>query len=226
MTNSILNPKFALNILIHVAILFTILSLFFSKFISKVASNAINNEIQHIIESSISSSKDYKQQLLDKYNELKKNALINDELINNDKIQNIKRLLEQIPNTNINIPSFSIDDLVKNIDYSTFDYYLKLFSKEDRTRQNVNTQVFNKIMTANIIIVIFVIIISILFIYNKMVSFNEFKHIMIDNIVTFIFVGIVEVIFFINIALKFIPAPPSLIYTSFIDSMKEQFKLL
>ena len=57
MTNSILNPKFALNILIHVAILFTILSVFFSKVISNLAANAINKELEHIIKDSFKPAK-------------------------------------------------------------------------------------------------------------------------------------------------------------------------
>ena len=217
MTNSILNPKFALNILIHVAILFTILSVFFSKVISNLAANAINKELEHIIKDSFKPAKLYKEKLLKKFNELKDTVSDND-----SQLKNIKFLLAKVNGGN-NLPSFPIE-LVKNMGGETFDYYLKLFSNEDRTRLRVNNQLFDKIKIANILIVGFTIIISTLFIYNNIVSFDDFKHILVDNVVTFTFVGIVEVLFFLNIALKFIPAPPSLIFTSFIESMKDQFK--
>lgn len=217
MTNSILNPKFALNILIHVAILFTILSVFFSKVISNLAANAINKELEHIIKDSFKPAKLYKEKLLKKFNELKDTVSENDSQLNN-----IKFLLAKVNGGN-NLPSFPIE-LIKNMGGETFDYYLKLFSNEDRTRLRVNNQLFDKIKIANILIVGFTIIISTLFIYNNIVSFDDFKHILVDNVVTFTFVGIVEVLFFLNIALKFIPAPPSLIFTSFIESMKDQFK--
>jgi len=222
MTNSILNPKFALNILIHVAILFTILSVFFSKVISNLASNAINKELEHIIKDSFKPAKLYKDKLLKKFNELKDNISDNDTQLNN-----IKFLLAKVTGEN-NLPSFPIE-LFKNLgdkSDTSFDYYLKLFSNEDRTRLRVNNELFDKIKIANILIIGFVVIISTLFIYNNIVSFEEFKHILLDNVVTFTFVGIVEVLFFLNIALKFIPAPPSLIFTSFIESMKDQFKLI
>jgi hypothetical protein len=219
MTNSILNPKFALNILIHVAILFTILSVFFSKVISNLASNAINKELEHIIKDSFKPAKLYKDKLLKKFNELKDNVSDNDTQLNN-----IKFLLAKVTGEN-NLPSFPID-LVKNTGDKSLDYYLKLFSNEDRTRLRVNNELFDKIKISNIIIVGFVIIVSTLFIYNNIISFEEFKHILLDNVVTFTFVGIVEVLFFLNIALKFIPAPPSLIFTSFIESMKDQFSLI
>jgi hypothetical protein len=219
MTNSILDPKFALDILIRVAILFTILSVFFSKVISNLASNAINKELEHIIKDSFKPAKLYKDKLLKKFNELKDNVSDNDTQLNN-----IKFLLAKVTGEN-NLPSFPID-LVKNTGDKSLDYYLKLFSNEDRTRLRVNNELFDKIKISNIIIVGFVIIVSTLFIYNNIVSFEEFKHILLDNVVTFTFVGIVEVLFFLNIALKFIPAPPSLIFTSFIESMKDQFSLI
>lgn len=222
MTNSILNPKFALNILIHVAILFTILSVFFSKVISNLAANAINKELEHIIKDSFKPAKLYKEKLLKKFNQLKDNVSVDD-----SRLKNIKFLLAKVSGEN-NLPSFPIE-LFKNLgdkSDTSFDYYLKLFSNEDRTRLRVNTELFDKIKIANILIVAFVVIISCLFIYNNIVSVDDFKHILVDNVVTFTFVGIVEVLFFLNIALKFIPAPPSLIFTSFIESMKDQFKII
>ena len=43
-----------------------------------------------------------------------------------------------------------------------------------------------------------------------------------ENIIIFIFVGFIEYIFFINVALKYIPAPPSLLVKTIIDTAKTQ----
>lgn len=216
MTNSILNPKFALDILIRVAILFTILSVFFSKVISNLSANAINKELEHIIKDSFKPGKLYKEKLLKKFNKLKDTGSANDSQINN-----IKFLLAKVNGDN-NLPSFPVE-LVKNLGDKSFDYYLKLFSIEDRTRLRVNNQLFDKIKIANILIIGFTIIISTLFIYNNIVSFDDFKDILFNNVVIFTFVGIIELLFFLNIGLKFIPTTPSLIFSSFVESMKDQF---
>jgi hypothetical protein len=219
MTNSILNPKFALDILIRVAILFTILSIFFSKVISNLSANAINKELEHIIKDSFKPTKLYKEKLLKKFNELKDTVSVDD-----SRLKNIKFLLAKVTGEN-KLPSFPIE-LFKNLgdkSDTSFDYYLKLFSNEDRTRLRVNNQLFDKIKIANILIIGFTIIISTLFIYNNIVSYDDFKHILFNSVVIFIFVGIIEVLFFLNIGLKFIPTTPSLIFSSFVESMKDQF---
>ena len=191
MTISLLDPKFALNILIHVAILFTILSIFFSVIISKMASNAINKELEHAIKHALTPDKWYK----DKLNETAKDY---------------------------GVP-FLPTELLKNVNSHSFDYYLKLFSKEDRTRLAINNELYDKIRISNIIIVVFTVIITLLFVFNNVISFGDLQHILIDNVTTFTFVGIIEVLFFLFIALKFVPAPPSLIVTSFIKNMKDRF---
>ena len=219
MTNSILNPKFALDILIRVAILFTILSIFFSKVISNLSANAINKELEHIITDSFKPAKLYKEKLLKKFNELKDTVSVDD-----SRLKNIKFLLAKVTGEN-KLPSFPIE-LFKNLgdkSDTSFDYYLKLFLNEDRTRLRVNNQLFDKIKIANILIIGFTIIISTLFIYNNIVSYDDFKHILFNNVVIFIFVGIIELLFFLNIGLKFIPSTPSLIFSSFVESMKNQF---
>jgi hypothetical protein len=220
MTNSILDPKFALDILIRVAILFTILSVFFSKVISNLSANTINKELEHIIKDSFKPGKLYKEKLLKKFNELKDTVSVDD-----SRLKNIKFLLAKVTGEN-NLPSFPIE-LFKNLgdkSDTSFDYYLKLFSNEDRTRLKVNNELFDKIKIANILIVAFTIIISSLFIYNNIILFDDFKNILLNGTITFIFVGIIEVLFFLNIGLKFIPTSPSLIFKSFVESMKDQFK--
>lgn len=45
-----------------------------------------------------------------------------------------------------------------------------------------------------------------------------------ENAIVFTFIGIVEFMFFKKIALKFIPAPPSLMVKTFIESLKQEFR--
>lgn len=42
-----------------------------------------------------------------------------------------------------------------------------------------------------------------------------------ENVIVFVFVGVVEYLFFTNIAIKFIPAPPSLLVKTLIEKFKE-----
>lgn len=61
----------------------------------------------------------------------------------------------------------------------------------------------------------------IIYIYNKSCNIHiPIWHILLENLITFIFVGLVEFLFFTNIALKFVPAPPSLLISSFINKFK------
>lgn len=46
-------------------------------------------------------------------------------------------------------------------------------------------------------------------------------HILKENVIVFAFVGVVEYLFFTNIAIKFIPAPPSLLVKTLIDKFKD-----
>ena len=45
-----------------------------------------------------------------------------------------------------------------------------------------------------------------------------------ENLIVFSFVGAVEFLFFTRIAMKFIPAPPSLMVSTFIDTFKNEFR--
>ena len=65
----------------------------------------------------------YKEKLLKKFNELKDTVSENDSQLNN-----IKFLLAKVNGGN-NLPSFPIE-LIKNTGGETFDYYLKLVTKD------------------------------------------------------------------------------------------------
>ena len=56
---------------------------------------------------------------------------------------------------------------------------------------------------------------------TKSITYGEIGHVFMENILTFTFVGMIEIMFFIKIASKYIPAPPSLVYKAFLESMKK-----
>lgn len=51
-----------------------------------------------------------------------------------------------------------------------------------------------------------------------------FMKLLKENLIVFAFVGVVEFLFFTRIAMKFIPAPPSLMVSTFIDTFKNEFR--
>jgi hypothetical protein len=58
-------------------------------------------------------------------------------------------------------------------------------------------------------------------VYNSCGQCAPLKHIFMENVIVFACVGIVEYLFFTKVALKFVPAPPSLLVTSLINKFKE-----
>lgn len=49
--------------------------------------------------------------------------------------------------------------------------------------------------------------------------------IVVENIISFIFIGIVEYVFFLKVASKFVPAKPSLLLNTLIDSFKDSIMM-
>lgn len=58
-------------------------------------------------------------------------------------------------------------------------------------------------------------------VYNSCGQCAPLKHILMENAIVFACVGVVEYLFFTRVALKFVPAPPSLLVTSLINKFKE-----
>lgn len=82
-----------------------------------------------------------------------------------------------------------------------------------------NSWLFSMIITINIFIFLFITLgISLLyFSCNKCIPLGK---ILLENLIIFAFVGTVEFLFFKNVAIKYIPAPPSLLLNSVIESLK------
>lgn len=240
------NSPNSFNILLHVTILFIILSLFFRFYISNVTSNAVNKEIDHIIGTSIKNSSGKLDQIklkIDSYKQVKNDLMSQYETTNDfnkktelkNKISEVKNIMN---NLKILIPQFNESFNNKIIDENTinnltntinnnfsYDYYVKLFSNEDETRKQINNSLFFYINIINSLLIITLILFGFYLHKTNLMEIDEMKLIFLENILTFIFVGVVEYLFFTKVALNFIPAPPSTIYTSFVNSLNKHIKL-
>jgi hypothetical protein len=58
-------------------------------------------------------------------------------------------------------------------------------------------------------------------VYNSCGQCVPLRHIFMENVIIFACVGVIEYLFFTKVALKFVPAPPSLLVTSLINKFKE-----
>lgn len=202
------------NILLHVTIFFTILSIFFTTYISKVTSNIINKEIKHIvidiIDKSINKNK----------NNLLENITLQNSLI--EQFKNTDNIDKKIEITNKIKQTYDIINVLKDRVQPIFpyDYYVNLFSKEDIIRKSINNEVFFYIKFTNILLFIFLILFTLYLVKTNALNTHQIKEICLENILTFIFVGILEFVFFNNVAMKYIPIKPSLLFTSFMDGLK------
>jgi uncharacterized BrkB/YihY/UPF0761 family membrane protein len=109
-----------------------------------------------------------------------------------------------------------------NINNNTIDYnyYKKIYSQPDLTRTLVNQQVIKNIINVNILLVIITILFTITLLITKNINYTEIKQLLFENIILFLIVGIIEFLFFTKIALKYVPAPPSLLLNSLITNLK------
>jgi F0F1-type ATP synthase membrane subunit b/b' len=234
----IINSSLSFNILLHVTILFTILSLFFKYYITLVSSNAINKEVKHLIEENIKNIDPSLEQIKSKitqYKEMKNNlaqqyAALTDTDTKNEIQNKISEVTNKINNLKVLIPQFMDNDnqayitnITQNLtDNFSYEYYEKLFSEEDLTRQKVNNKIFLYINVVNVLLIMTLLFFGLYLIKTKSLDKDEMKTIVLENILTFMCVGIVEYLFFTKIILNFIPAPPSTIVTSLITSFKKE----
>lgn len=221
---------FILNITFHIFILYTILCLFFNYYIKKLIVEIIGSEIDHIVDNLFKNNdlnKKY-EELKEQYNNLiEKLKDVGDNL---EKAYSIKEKVDRLRYqmdivsfvSNENKTNFDINSMVENFKKSIkMDYYLKLYKKEDKTREFVNKQLLDKMVHINYLLLFFTLFITGSLLVTKSITYNEVGHVFVENILTFTFVGMIEIMFFIKIASKYIPAPPSLIYKAFFESMRK-----
>lgn len=244
-SQKIFSIQLIVNIFLHVTILFTILANFFMYYIADISSDTINHELKHFIDASFEQLHKNKSKINDKINTLKQqysnlitqynndntlqsqtsmiSSKLNDILL---QINNLEFLGESLP-VPISINSLpalilpNLNDVSSYIKNLSFDYYLDLFTKNNDTRKRVNNQVFSKIKIVNFLLILFLVILVGTLNFTGALTMGEFGNIFFENIITFLFVGIVEILFFLNIQLKFVSVPPSLIFTSLINSLKK-----
>ena len=200
------------NILLHVTILFTILSMLFKYYISGITTDVVNNEINSIIKDGIKNNVyNNSQNIIN--NQL--NNIINNQLNNNPLVSQLN-----ITSSSNNIT----DNILNNTQLASnfsYDYYVKLFSKEDKEKANINKLVFYYLNLTNILLVIILVGYLIYLYLTNTLSKSTIGHIIIENILTFICVGGFEYYLFVNVITKYVATPPELLYTSFINSLKK-----
>ena len=231
MSNNCVKPKFfmnmTLNVGIHVLILFCILGCLFMYYISIIESDSLNGEIIHQIHSiPMPTSMQLPLPLQGSLSSIAKDYNLNIPNSEQSSTQNTLNALAKdynlnLPNTNINTnnnndiysknPLFPID-FIKQIK--------QIYSKPDKLRTTYNNWLFKaiKMTMAGLFIFIVTVVVILLYDCNQCI---EIKRILLENLFAFAFIGIFEVLFFTKVALKYIPAVPSVLINSFFDSIKK-----
>ena len=143
------------------------------------------------------------------------------EIIKNFIDNNLKTSIKEINYENtfdkLKLKQFFSDNLINK---NSYDYYVKLFSKDDMLCKMINDEVLFYIRFINILLILFVIFFLIYLIVNNLIVIDQILHIFLENFLIFIIICIIEYLFYINIAIKYTPAMPSLMFTSFIENLK------
>jgi hypothetical protein len=204
--------QFTLNCFLHITILFFFLFYLFTFLIAPAAQNGFKSEFNHIIHDLIDHTIS--------------------EPIDLDTMSDseLDTLLLKIPGYN------SLDSLSKlsiKLNIKTFytllkknPYIIKNYIKEYSSPNFLIKQHNDDIYTYGYAIILFLtlttIILCCVFKYFYPTDINLSK-LIIENSITFIFIGIGEYWFFTNYALKFIPAAPSLLSNTAIDTIIARF---
>jgi hypothetical protein len=112
-------------------------------------------------------------------------------------------------------------DIMKNNPY-IIKNYITNYSSPNILIKNHNNDVLSYGQAIIIFLVIITLSLCILFKYYFPNDINLFK-LFLENIITFIFIGLGEYWFFTTFAVKFIPAAPSLLTNTAIDTIKTNF---
>lgn len=125
--------------------------------------------------------------------------------LNNQITDNINKLVTPIQN----------DDLKNSV---VLKKLKDKYAKEDAKVKLSNSWLTTSIITTDLFLAVMAtaIIITLMFQCNQCLPIGE---ILAMNAVTFIGVGIIEYLFFMNVALKYIPIKPSMMVSTFIESV-------
>lgn len=249
------SSKLSLNIILHVTILFAILSALFMLYISKLTSTLINNEVTHIVEKNIknmlydqdnkpiklsASSLGINENMINMYTTLMiqpiKDMIENNQLIKGLKSQSNSLIDQLTSNIDSNIQKeiqanldninsqidVQINNIIKNFPYS---YYINIFSQKENISYTNNKNLFDNIKLFNVLLIIFLIFFIFISLISETLTITDVMGVIGENLVTFFFVGIIEIWFFMNVASKYIPSPPSLLFTSLFTSVKDTLSM-
>ena len=99
----------------------------------------------------------------------------------------------------------------------------KYYDRPDKTVQNHNNWLFRDMFTITGIL----FALSILIILTSYMLCNKINvgHMLLENVLIFIGIGLVEFGFFTLVATKYVPAPPSLMVTSILESLDKSLKV-
>jgi hypothetical protein len=196
--NFSIDNNFIMNSILHALILFSFLSVFFILFIAKVTTDAFQDEADSLVDGMI--NKDYVDNVL----------------------TNITNFILKIPMVRTLFTLLGIES-IKTPDPDKLRHIANNFNVNSKLTDAKNNGLFKLIITINIILWIFYIIICII-IKNIDSSFH-ISEIIIENLIIFIFIGIIEYYFFTKIALKFIPVVPSFISKKFIEMLIQKINI-
>jgi len=207
---------FVLNAFLHVSILYTFLYLLYTFVIKDLETNAFKAELSDIIDNNINSNLpslidlekyksdyNYKIAMLNNLNSSfglssNPNVLLQE---NSDEITKITNILNSLTVPNI------LDNYIK--EYSKPNYVINLHN------ENILEYGIRIIAILSFIAVFLIAVVK----FSCGMCTNVTK-LFIENILTFVFVGGIEYWFFMTYASKFVPAPPSLLMTTAINSIK------
>ena len=213
-----------LNGFLYVSILFTLLTFLFTVVIAPLAKSAIEQEIGNVIDNATQS--------------LPQIDLTLDSMTNRKQKEETLRKFIDIYNEysgkTSTIDTYTVDNIIDNVDtlYSIinsdnnskiFDNYIQQYNKPNYVIDTHNTGILSY---GKNISIIFLVISIILIISIKIACPNclNITKLFVESILTFVFIGIVQYWFFTNYVFKFVPASPSLLYTSVVDAIKANIK--
>jgi hypothetical protein len=103
-----------------------------------------------------------------------------------------------------------------------FDRLIKFYSQPDKTVKAHNEWLFRTVIIVNVILMVLTVLtIS----TAKMLCYDvHIGHLALETFLIFLGVGVVEFMFFKFVASQYVPAPPSLMVKSIIDSLQNSLK--
>ena len=200
--------QFVLNCFLHISILFFFLVMLFIILISPISQNLFKNELGNIIDETI-------DHVIPKPIDLDD---IPDPIL--DKLLSTLPLYNSFPYSNTIIKS-NLRQIYKSFKSNPYiiNNYISKYKSENYLISKHNDDIISFALYISSTLFIISIILCITFKYCYPDSVNLSK-LIIENLLTFSLIGAGEYWFFTTFAMKFIPAPPSLLSKSAIDNIK------